>query len=232
MPENLIVLDLETLHSADDCEYCGVDMALHGPGDLCATGKIGRPLGWTHKAALGLSIGCYWDAESLRIHWFDDASLEATMRELVRRQPLMVSYNGIGFDFALMRAVLRERAASKAAESPLQRSPVLTLGVLCDQFTVLAARSYDILAEIWGVDPQGKFVKGLNSLDAVCAANGLVHKTGTGAQAPRDWQAGKWAQVLNYCQNDVYLTRDLFALLRAQDGTILRASGPITLRRP
>ncbi len=185
--KNIIVLDLETLHSAD-----------------------GVPSGWTNKPALGLSIGCYWDYSDQRIHWFDRESLEATVRLLVARQPLMVSFNGIGFDFPLMRGILRQEVE-------------LTMG-MCDQFKILAADSYDILLEVWKADPAGRRKRGLNSLDAISQASGLGAKQSHGAQAPKDWKDGKVADVLNYCQDDVYKTKALFEL--AVDGKpITRGNG-------
>ena len=217
---NCIVLDLETLHSADDCVYCG-----HPKGECTTSPQVMPhkfvPIGWNDKNALGLSIGCYWDYRDARIHWFDDTSLESTVRQFVGREPLLVSFNGIGFDFALMRALLRHRQEATAKTN-----------VLCDQFKLLAASSYDILAEIWAVDSKSKFVRGLNSLDAIARANGLGAKLSEGAQAPRDWQDGKIAQVVEYNVDDVLKTKALFEIVCAGK-PILRGDGkPITLPVP
>ena len=228
MPHNVIVLDLETLHSADDCRICGAH--LRGMVGACKSGHAHAPIGWDNKSALSLSIGCFFDYTSGSVQWFDRLLLEQTMQALVCRQPLMVSFNGIQFDFALMRAILRKLSA----DMPPCVAPARLQGLtqLCDQFKALAARSYDILAEIWRADPESKYVKGLNSLGAVCLANGLGGKTGAGAQAPRDWQEGKIAQTLNYCQQDVLLTKLLFELILKNNGTIQRRNGPITLWVP
>jgi len=185
--KNIIVLDLETLHSADDI-----------------------PSGWTNKPALGLSIGCYWDYTTQRMQWFDRQSLLATLTHLVQRQPLMVSFNGIGFDFPLMRGLLRQEAEALDIGFGAEAQRADELQCLCDDFKVLAAGSYDILAEIWKIDPAGKFKRGLNSLDAISQTSGLGAKLSHGAQAPQDWKDGRIAQVLNYCQDDVYKTRALF----------------------
>lgn len=214
---NVICLDLETARSADDCFYCGKEEATHIPiagGLLChpnphPDGSTFTPIGWGNKPALGLSIGCYYDYADQRVHWFDEHTVADTMVVLVQRQPLMVSYNGRNFDFPLMRGLVRRQAETM----PLEDAQALI--ALCDDFKVLCARSYDILAEIWAVDPAGKFVRGLNSLDALAQANGLGGKTGHGAQAPRNWAAGRWAQVLNYCSFDVYLTKALFEMILA-----------------
>lgn len=192
---NIIVLDLETLHSAKDVEG-----------------------GWANKAELGLSIGGYYNYQAETIAWFDLYSLTNLIKWIVRHKPLMVSFNGIGFDFALMRAVVRHHIEI-AMEPELQ------------EFKTLAATSYDILAEIWRADPKDKFAKGLNSLDAICAANGLGQKTGSGEQAPRDWQAGKKAKVMAYCAQDIALTVELFELIRANKGRIERSNGALQLQR-
>lgn len=235
---NIVVLDLETLHSAEDCRHCHRPEETHrfpqdpvrcpGPGFL--------PIGWRDSAALGLSIGAYYDYQDGVVHWFDQHTLVETMQHLVDRQPLLVSFNGIGFDFKLMRALLRHEADDPTSWPTLDITEAVpkqeALHALCDQFKALAATSYDILAEIWRADPARKFERGLNSLDALLAANGFPAKSGHGAQAPRDWQAGRIATVLEYCQRDVLLTRAFFERILDQSGTLERRDGPITVRMP
>jgi len=136
----------------------------------------------------------------------------------------------------LMRALLRQEVDNPASH-PTMLGPDWVLWqerpmALYDRFKVLAAQSYDILAEVWRVDPHGMYVKGLNSLDAILKANGLPGKTGDGAQAPRDWQAGLHAKVMSYCQNDVLQTKALFELLVTQNGVMQRANGPIQIGLP
>lgn len=217
---NIIVLDLETLRSADDCRNCGrpefVGLVREHYG--C---QGYRAIGWGNKPALGLSIGGYYSYRDDRIHWFDEHNLEETMIDLVDAQPTMVSFNGIQFDFPLMRGILRRRVEAKL-DGPA-RSQDLTM--LCDAFKELAATSYDILAEIWDADPARKFEKGLNSLDAISRANGLGSKLSHGAQAPRDWADGKYADVLNYCQDDILKTKALFEKLRDSEGLLKRGEG-------
>jgi hypothetical protein len=184
--------------------------------------------GWTDLQALGLSIGALYDYKDGRVWWFDTHTVEETMEWLLARQPLLVSFSGIGFDFALMRAVVRFQ--EYGPDDAMTRQ---TADAVCDAFKVFVASSYDLLAEIWAADPDSKFVRGLNSLDALCQANGLGQKTGTGAEAPRLWQAGRIADVLNYFQHDVYVTKALFELALAQQGRLARADGrTITLCVP
>jgi hypothetical protein len=218
--QNTIVLDLETANSAQDCLYCGQPEDAHDPlagGLLCprrhgGNGEKFTSIGWHNKVALGLSIGCYWDYADARIHWFDTHTVErAVVQEVVDRQALLVSFNGIGFDFPLMVGLLRRHAIT------LPKEIGVALLKLCAEFETLCEASYDILAEIWKLDEQSKYARGVNSLDAIAQANGLGAKLSNGALAPRDWAAGRYADVLNYCQDDTLKTKDLFELvLRGQ----------------
>ena len=238
--QNIIVLDLETANSADDCRHCGQpidhhDMAFRYCGASPLHGDPTRfeALGWHNKPALGLSIGCYYDYRDSRMHWFDVHSLEATVRYFVETQPLLVSFNGIGFDFVLMRGLLRRRAeamtaAQEAGECQLDAEELIAL---CNTFKAHCAMSYDLLDQIWRQDPDNKFQKG-NSLGAISQASGLGAKLSHGAQAPRDWRDGQYAKVLNYCQDDVLKTKALFEMVCAGQ-PIYRGNGlPITLPIP
>ena len=46
-------------------------------------------------------------------------------------------------------------------------------------------------------------------LDALAIANGLTGKTGHGADAPVDWQLGRYGSVIDYCLEDVRITAKL-----------------------
>lgn len=78
--------------------------------------------------------------------------------------------------------------------------------------------NYDILAEIWEAAGLGRTFEYPThagfSLDAICKANGLGEKTGTGANAAILWQQGKVKEVIEYCENDIRLTKQLFDLIQ------------------
>lgn len=179
--------------------------------------------GFKNPAGLGLSVGCYYDYVTGRYEFFDRHTLRETMECFIEDQPLLVSFNGIGFDFKVMRALLRREAEQNA--SAVDR----ILQSLCDEFKELAAGSYDILGEIWKADPQGKFIKGLNTLDHILMANGLPAKLSNGSHAPMWWQEGRIADVINYCQRDVELTKLLFELICKQRGHMNRDNGPLRI---
>ena len=78
--------------------------------------------------------------------------------------------------------------------------------------------NYDLLAEIWeGAGLGREFVYPTHAgfgLDAICKANGLGLKSGDGANAAVLWQKGKHQEVIDYCENDIKLTRALFDLIQ------------------
>lgn len=237
-----VILDLETLASADSCRHCSLDAKEHRPKGWAAIPSSVNaiycdeyePIGWKNHAALGLSIGCYFSCTDQRLRFFDVHTLEATMRQFVETQPLLVTFNGIAFDFVLMRSLLHRRvdemlACQEAGENQLDAEELIALS---DAFATLCATSYDLLAEIWRIDPVRKFERGLNSLDAIAQASGLGAKLGHGAQAPRDWREGQYAKVINYCADDVYKTKALFEMV-CEGKPLLRGDGqPIWLPNP
>ena len=206
---NILVLDLETIYSADDCFVC------HGSQDDHAPTAPGNqsphawtPIGWDRKADLGISIGCYWDYDDMALHWFDHTTVEATVSMCVRRRPLLVSFNGITFDFPLMRALLHARSS-------------IALEQLCASFKAQCSESYDVLQVIWNTYPAWRRGKGVCSLDALCAANALPRKTMQGSTAPRRWREGRYADVIAYNVADVLATRALFERMVTADGLFI-----------
>lgn len=99
-------------------------------------------------------------------------------------------------------------------------------------------KQFDLLRAIWeavGNDPD---VFDFNThvgygLDACCAANFGSKKTGNGALAPILWQQGKIGQVIDYCLNDVALTRQLFERIVVMGSIISpRSLKPIKIALP
>lgn len=223
---DILVLDLETLYSADDCRHCGLEQSRHQRGDerrTCPTreGTTYQAITWNEPAMMSISIGGYYSCMWNRIFWFDAGTVEATMTRLCAMDPppLMVSFNGQGFDAPLMlRCAFPTSLESQAAEAQH----------VCAQWKSLWAASYDLLAEIVKADP-GSQRKGVNNLDALREANGLARTPIGGKDIPRLWREGRYAEVLNHCADDIMATYKFFWM--AQQGLpIHRAHGvPVTL---
>jgi hypothetical protein len=146
--------------------------------------------GWHDHVGMGISCIGVYDYATDRYRVFLRDNLQE-FAELVKTEQPLISYNGIGFDNKLLAAF---------------------------NINIPAEHCYDILAELWKAAGPGRH-KGFK-LDQVCAAALGVHKSGSGALAPVLWQQVKLGQVIDYCLNDVAMTKKLFDYLRVNHGRI------------
>ena len=157
--------------------------------------------GWHDHAGMGVSVIGVYDFVEDRFRVFcSDNAVD--FLALVDNREHRISFNGIGFDDKVI-------------------SSCINCGVSLQQ------KHYDLLQEIWSA--YGQRFKG-GGLDAMCSANGLGGKTGHGALAPVMWQRGQIGAVIDYCLQDVKLTKELFLL--SQRGPLKSpAGGELNLRR-
>lgn len=159
----------------------------------CIPGKNGERVdgyeycsGWTAFESMGISvIGYQWSGLGKPSYCLN--ALEFFRQVYAAKSFCLVGFNSRNFDDKLM-------AANGA-------------GVLT---------GYDILEEIRvaaGFGPTYDTVpKGFSySLDAIARMNGMA-KTGNGALAPQLWQQGRHKQVIDYCLNDVRITKAILEL--------------------
>jgi len=158
--------------------------------------------GWGDHANMGVSVIGAYDYVEKRYRVFCEDNFDEFF-DLIYQRSLLVSFNGIGFDNKVLNAV-----GSGKLGMPIHEG------------------YYDVLLEIWK-SAGGRF-KG-SGLDAVCEANSLGKKSGHGALAPIQWQRGERGAVIDYCLNDVKMTKGLFEL--CQRGPIKSARGELRLRR-
>jgi hypothetical protein len=151
--------------------------------------------GWQDHANMGVSVIGVYDFVSHRYRVFCKDNFDEFFA-LAAQRSVLVSFNGVGFDNKVLRWI--------------------PSGASFD----LSASAYDILREIWvclGLNPDKFYWKthGGLGLDAVCEANYLGKKSGHGALAPIQWQRGEIGAVIDYCLNDVKMTKDLFEACQA-----------------
>jgi DEAD/DEAH box helicase domain-containing protein len=85
----------------------------------------------------------------------------------------------------------------------------------------LTAPQYDILSEIWRA--LGHYQKGYK-LGDVCGRALNLEKSGSGESAPSLAAQGRWAELMDYCLNDVALTKALYNYV-VDEGGILDVNG-------
>jgi hypothetical protein len=167
------------------------------------------PGGWDATDLLGVSIAVVYDVGEDRYTIYGDSLQDRIdLQTHINRADRLTTFNGWKFDL-----------------------PVIWGKPQPQRVMHLAHTSDDLLRRIWqglGLDPD-VFTKahGGWGLDAVCKATLGRGKTGDGAQAPRLYQQGRWVELINYCLEDVRLTRDLWRA--SEDMPIAGPNGIVTL---
>lgn len=146
--------------------------------------------GWDDFEGMGISVICAIDLESDRTYIFSKDFQD--FQELVDSTDKIFGFNSKNFD-----------------------------DNLCNAHGITVTTDFDLLEQVrlsaygsseWFHCPKGYTYK----LDALAKSNGLGGKTGSGEQAPKLWQQGKRQEVIDYCINDVILTKQL--IIKFLDG--------------
>lgn len=115
---------------------------------------------------------------------------------------LLVSFNGIGFDSEVIHGVT-------------------------GRYVTVA--QYDILHEIWKALKHKQ--KGYR-LQEVATRTINLSKNNNGAGAPALAKQGRWAELLDYCLNDVHVTKELFNHIVEKEWILDKDGDPLHLARP
>lgn len=166
------------------------------------------PGGWDATDKLGVSCACVWEYQTQRMRLYGPDNLIA-LQELLLKAERISGYNIFNFDFPCIWGVSKR-------DWMLQGTDGARMDWVESLRTRLQPRTNDLLRRIWreglGLDPDEFNPKthGGWGLDAVSRATlGAPGKIGNGADAPKWYQAGQWAKLVNYCADDVALERDL-----------------------
>lgn len=169
--------------------------------------------GWRDFKHMGVSCVGAYDFMTGQTRLFMDDNYDE-FKKLIEERDVIISFNGDAFDGALVFE---------------------TLGIVVPE-----AKSYDILAEMWEADGLGRaFSSSKNSgfgLDRTCDVNLGLRKSGHGALAPVLYQRGRFGELVDYCLNDIHMTRSLVELIVLQGGVIkhpkLNDGTKLTMRVP
>lgn len=184
--------------------------AIPSPNSYCEKG-IKYCGGWSDHARMGIACIGVYDYAADRARVFCEDNFQSFIDRARMPGTLLVGFNSIPFDNAVIKATIEQEFAEE--------------------------QCYDILREIWiasGLSPTfDRRTHGGVGLDAVCERNFNVSKTGNGALAPVLWQRGKIGEVIDYCLNDIALTKKLFDCVMAGKPIINPKTGAeIVLRVP
>ena len=145
--------------------------------------------GWDHTEKMGVACAVVYEYLTDRFRVYGPSDVESLKTRLLQADRI-TGFNTYRFDFPVIWGLPnRERVTS------------------------LKPKSNDLLQRIWkslGLDEEqfSNLHKGWG-LDSVCKATLGVGKSGYGGDAPKWFQAGNWARLVDYCIDDVRLERDL-----------------------
>lgn len=195
---NALIYDIEILK------------AIPSPNSYCDKG-IKYCSGWNDHARMGISVIGAYDYLEGRARVFCADNFAAFVERAQQPGTLLVGFNSIPFDNAVIAATLDVQFAED--------------------------NCYDLLRETWiaaGLGPV--FQRGTHGgygLDAICEKNFGTKKSGNGALAPVLWQKGQIGEVIDYCLNDIRLTKQLFDAVLADSAIKCpKSDAMLTLRKP
>lgn len=168
--------------------------------------------GWQSHDEMGVSVLVIFDYLEMRYRVFDDKNAGEAVR-ILEEYNVVVGFNTVNFDQKLLRATW----------------PDLYKGHR-------SSRDYDILRQIWialklNPDKFDPSTHGGYKLDDVAYETIGLRKTGDGAKAPVLFQEGRFAELCDYCVQDVKIERELFEFV-ARYGYVVRNGKRIILERP
>ena len=144
-------------------------------------------LGWDRlrRGEGGVSCLALYDSQDRWVHFYDDFTIQAAARHL-ELADVLVGYSSDGFDVPCVEGLVGRK---------------------------LALRNHvDLYQEIAAAGAQRGLVgsKGDCTLDRISRKNLGRGKINHGGNAKELALQGRWAQLFNYCADDVYLTKKLF----------------------
>ncbi|HBE17081.1 MAG TPA: hypothetical protein DDW51_05580 [Cyanobacteria bacterium UBA11367] len=143
--------------------------------------------GWDDFEGMGISVICASEIDSdqkWEFSFYNIQKFQAVIYKALRENYIIAGFNSKSFDDNLCRA---------------NGIAITTNFDLLEEIRIAAFNS-----PRWEDTPKGRTYK----LDAIAKANGMS-KTGSGELAPELWQMGKEAEVMQYCMNDVLITKQL-----------------------
>ncbi len=160
------------------------DLEIKKPIEQCSKG-------WQSHNEMGISCLCLYDYFTSRYRVFDDSSRLECL-DILKLYDYVVGYNTVNFDWKVVNA---------SWSAPFEKTKI--------------SKDFDILREMWiskGLNPDIFVPKthGGMKLDAVAYETIGMRKTLDGATAPKLFQQGRYAEVIDYCLEDVRIEKTLF----------------------
>jgi hypothetical protein len=171
----------------------------------------GKTPDWSKVVDCGVSVCGTWltNAIAPSIYILDntrfpDGHDAEALRRAFSEADTLVSWNGVGFDMGVLDGVLPGIMYESAAKRHVDLMVIVAGiygGMNPDEFMGGVPADWK---DRWSINFRGF------KLDDIARSTLRMGKTGEGAKAPIDWQNGLYGSVINYCMQDVALTRVLW----------------------
>jgi hypothetical protein len=164
--------------------------------------------GWQSHDEMGISVLCLFDYATMRYRVFDDYNKDECLN-ILHNYDIVSGFNTVNFDW---------KVVNKSWPNGYTR----------------IGKDFDILREIWvslGLNPDvfNPRTHGGYKLDDVAAETISMRKTANGALAPVMFQEGRYADLVDYCLEDVRIERTLFEFV-VENGYVVRNGKQIPLK--
>lgn len=184
-PSELVATEREADHFGDALIYdCEVVNCIPNWGEELDP-NLKYCSGWDDFDGMGISVIGAYDFRQDRYRIFLEDNFQE-FQKLVDDRKAIIGFNSLCFD-----------------------------DKLCEAHGLKVSTTYDLLAEVRVASGQPRYyVKGVTrggySLEKLTWANLGYGKSGSGSLAPELWQRGQQGAVIDYCLQDVEITRRLF----------------------
>lgn len=165
--------------------------------------------GWSDhcKALMGVSVAVTWNSETQSFRSYQEDDLALLLLELLEADQI-VGFNVLAFDYVVLRPYIDQPSATMAralSSFGLQRKVTNWVneegqGVLA----ILAEKTLDLFVLLTRASRRRI---GLGNVAQATLRKG---KSTTGAQAVAWFREGRIQEVIDYCRQDVELTRDIW----------------------
>lgn len=179
------------------------DLEIKTPIEKCSQG-------WNSHNEMGISCLCLFDYYTNRFRVFDDRS-QIECLEILNTYDYVVGFNTVNFDWKVVNATWKSKIERKSRDIDILREIWISLDLNPDVFNYKTHGGY--------------------KLDDVAWESIALRKTGDGAHAPILYQEGRFAELVDYCLEDVRIEKTLFEFA-ANIGYVVRNDQVIKLEIP
>ena len=157
--------------------------------------------GWDAPPAdFGMTTCVGWSGATGRPHIYGNRREELNrLAAMLQAHDAILSFNGVNFDLPIIEGLYGE--------------------------LITVSHHVDLLQLIW--QARGGWGDHTGYRLTECASRALgIEKSGDGAMAPQLAREGRWNELIDYCLNDVFITRKLF-LFAQENGGIINPEGDL-----